>query len=127
MDERSRTHRLIIAVFLLVLYLVVVLYAFFGVIDYDRAANFWTGLSFAGLSFVLAAALILFNITTGSLKIGFFAPLVAATVIYGLVINAFNFLLMDALSHPLFLLVHLVLLFLYCLAALPLYYMGRRQ
>lgn len=126
MEKNTRSKGSLIGIigFLLAFYLIIVLYIFFVMLDLDRGANFWIGLSFEGIGYFLLAFLLFGRIASGRMRIGFFAPLVIVSIIYTLLLNTVNFIGIALFSRAVLVLAHLFLLFIYCLIALPMAYIG---
>lgn len=89
--------------------------------------NFLSALLFEIIGFALLTYFILGFISTQSKKIGFLVPLIISTLLYTLVLDFLNLVLVSILPSVVFVLFNLVLLFIYCLTSVPMYIMGNRS
>lgn len=117
---------LVLSAFLLLFYMAIVLYVFFAVIHIDTLANFVSGMAFEIIGFCALACLILGNIFSKPLKTGFFVPLITVTIIYTIILDVINILLIATIGHVFFILLNFVLLFFYFMVSVPMYIMGKR-
>lgn len=123
METKGSTAALVLG--LLFFYIVIIMYIFFGVIHDNAGDNFITALFFEFIGFMLLAFLVMVNILAKLIKTGFFVPLIMVTVIYTLILDVLNMVLIG-INHRYFLLVNLVLLLIYGVIATPMYIMGRK-
>lgn len=81
---------------------------------------------FGIIGFLALAYFIFCNMFSNPIKVGYFVPLVMTTVIYTIVLDVINIACITSVSSVFFTLIHLVILFVYCLVSIPMYLMGRR-
>ena len=115
-----------ISLFLIAFYAVIVMYTLFFVLNIKTLENYPTALMFECIGIGLLAFFILGNILWKPMKIGYFVPLIAVTILYIICLNAINMALVSTLRRELFVLSNLGILFVYCLVSLPMYVMGKR-
>ena len=82
--------------------------------------------AFEIIGFLALAYFIFCNMFSNPVKVGYFVPLVMTTVIYTIVLDVINIACITSVSSVFFTLIHLVILFVYCLVSIPMYLMGRR-
>ena len=82
--------------------------------------------AFEIIGFLALAYFIFCNMFSNPIKVGYFVPLVMTTVIYTIVLDVINIACITSVSSVFFTLIHLVVLFVYCLVSIPMYLMGRR-
>lgn len=82
--------------------------------------------AFEIIGFLALAYFIFCNMFSNPIKVGYFVPLVMTTVIYTIVLDVINIACITSVSSVFFTLIHLVILFVYCLVSIPMYLMGRR-
>lgn len=82
--------------------------------------------AFEIIGFLVLAYFIFCNMFSNPIKVGYFVPLVMTTVIYTIVLDVINIACITSVSSVFFALIHLVVLFVYCLVSIPMYLMGRR-
>lgn len=82
--------------------------------------------AFGIIGFLALAYFIFCNMFSNPIKVGYFVPLVMTTVIYTIVLDVINIACITSVSSVFFTLIHLVVLFVYCLVSIPMYLMGRR-
>lgn len=82
--------------------------------------------AFGIIGFLALAYFIFCNMFSNPVKVGYFVPLVMTTVIYTIVLDVINIACITSVSSVFFTLIHLVILFVYCLVSIPMYLMGRR-
>ena len=117
----------IMSTFMICFYIVIVLFTFFAVLHIDVLSNFLMALVFEIIGFVLLAYFILGNVWSKSLKVGYFVPLLMVTVIYTILLDVINMLFVATMIKSHFILVNLILLFVYCMIAIPMYVMGKNN
>ena len=110
----------------LVFYIGIVLYSFFAILHIQTLANFGSAIFFELIGFALLAYFIIVNLSAKPIKTGYFVPLVMVTVIYTVLLDVINFVFIMIMPHIFFVLLHLTLLFLYCVISIPMYIMGKR-
>lgn len=116
----------VLSCFLWVFYVVIMLYVFFAVLNINTLENFVSALIFEIIGFLALAYFIFCNMFSNPIKVGYFVPLVMTTVIYTIVLDVINIACITSVSSVFFILIHLVVLFVYCLVSIPMYLMGRR-
>ena len=62
-----------------------------------------------------------------NLKVGYFIPLVMVTIVYSLLVYILNMALIATITISFLLLLNCVLLFVYCLIAIPMFVMGKNK
>jgi len=116
----------ILSCFLWVFYVAIIMYVFFAVLKIDTLDNFVSALVFEIIGFVALAYFVFCNMFSRPIKIGYLIPLIMTTVIYTIALDVINFACITSVSSVQFTLIHLILLFVYCLVSIPMYLMGRR-
>ena len=124
MNGKSTTVGL--SLFLVAFYIVIILYVMFEIIGINTLENFGTALSFEITGFILLIYFVMANIWGKKFKTGFYVPLVVATILYTILLDALNMALVSVISHSIFTLLNMVLLFIYGLISVPMYIMGKR-
>ncbi len=109
---------------MLLFYFVIVMYTLLAVVHVNGFLNLIGSMVFEGIGFVLLACLVLSNILFRNIKIGYYAPLIMITVFYILLLNVINLFCVKIMPNSLFILVNLIVLFAYCLLAIPMYIKG---
>ena len=115
-----------LSAFALGFYFLIVLYIFFAILHIDALKNFETALAFELVGFFLLLYFILGNIFFKPIKIGFYIPILITTVLYTVFLDLINIVLIASMPSVYFILIHLILLFIYCIISIPMYIMGRR-
>lgn len=115
-----------LSAFALGFYFLIVLYIFFAILHIDALKNFETALAFELVGFFLLLYFILGNIFFKPIKIGFYIPILITTVLYTVFLDLINMVLIASMPNVYFILIHLILLFIYCIISIPMYIMGRR-
>lgn len=110
----------------LILYISIIMYVFFAILQIETLANFESAMAFEIIGFLLLAYLIMGNLLSKRIKTGFFAPLIIGTVVYTVILDAINIAFVTVMPHIFFVLLNFVLLFICCLISMPMYIMGRR-
>lgn len=116
----------VLSCFLWVFYVAIILYVFFAVLNISTLENFASALIFEIVGFLALAWFILCNVFTKPIKVGYFVPLVMVTIIYTTILDIVNIVCIATIGGEFFLLLHMILLFVYCLVSIPMYLMGRR-
>ena len=116
----------VLSCFLWVFYLAIILYVFFVVLNINTLENFVPALIFEIIGFLALAYFIFFNMSLASIKVGFFVPLLMTTFIYTIVLDVINIAYITSVDSVFFTLIHLMVLFVYCLVSIPMYLMGKR-
>lgn len=106
--------------------MVIIIYVLFAVININNSENFASALIFEIIGFLILVYIILGNIFSNSIKIGYYIPLVMVTVIYTIILDIINIACITTIGSKFFILIHLALFFVYCLFFIPMYLMGRR-
>jgi hypothetical protein len=109
-----------------VFYVAIILYVFYAVLNINTLENCVSALVFEIIGFIALAYFILCNMFSKPIKVGYFVPLLMVTVIYTIVLDIVNIVCITSVSSAFFTLLHLVILFIYCLVSIPMYLMGRR-
>lgn len=122
----SKITALVMRFFLLAFYVAIVLYVLLGVLHIDSMENFLVGIIFQIIGFCVLFFLILAGAGEQKLHLGYFVPIFIITVIYTVLLNVINMVAIAYAGKSIFLLLHLLLLFVYCLITMPMYYMGRK-
>lgn len=115
----------ILSLFLLCFYIGIIMYVMFRILHVEVLANFETAIAFEVIGFLLLICFVLCGICAGALKVGYYVPLMIATILYTIILDMINFLCVTEMRHIWFVLLHFVLLFVYCLISIPMYIMGR--
>lgn len=126
MKEKSKAMIMALSMFLLVFYVAIILYIFFGVIHIQVLHNYVTGMVFEIIGFGFLGFLVLGNMLSHSIKTGYSVPIVMVTIIYTILLDTLNIAGSLTMPGPFFTLFHLILLFVYCLVLIPMYVMGKR-
>lgn len=113
--------------FLLLFYVAIIMMAFFPVLHIDALKNFVSALIFEIIGIILLAYFILGTICTEEKKIGFIVPLIICTIVYTVLLDIMNLALVATMPGALFILTNMILLFVYCLIAIPMFIMGRKE
>lgn len=116
----------VLSLFLIFIYIAIIMYIFFGVVHVNTLVNFQSAIIFELIGFFILTYLVFSNILSKTIKIGFFVPLVIVTIVYTIILDIVNIVLVVTMPHVFFLLINLVLLFIYCLVSIPMYIMGRK-
>ena len=112
--------------FIIGFYVAIIMYVFFAILHIDTLANYVSAMTFEIIGFCLLAYFVLGNILAKPIKTGYFVPLIMATIVYTIALDVVNLACVTTMSNVFFILVNLILLFIYCLVAIPMYIMGRR-
>lgn len=126
MHNKGKTLTFAMTTFLLLFYIAIIMYVFFFIIHIDGFQNFIAGMIFEMIGFFALTALLLGNIISGKIKTGYFVPMLIIAIVYNIFLDIFNIFGIMAVSSGFFILLHFVLLFLYCLLSIPMYLMGKR-
>ena len=116
---------LALSTLLLCFYFASIMYIFFVILHIHFLPNFAVAMFFEVIGFCFLAVLILKNIASKSIKTGYFISLVIITIFYTVLLDILNMFGIIFITAPFFVLLHVVLLFLYCLVAIPMYIVGR--
>lgn len=117
----------IVSLLMLGFYAAIVFYIFFAVIHINIFGNFVAAIVFEIIGIALLAIFIMQNILCGSIKTGYFVPLIIVTVVYTIILDAINIVYIALMPNVFFVLINLVLLFVYCMISAPMYIMGRKN
>lgn len=112
--------------FILAFYAGIVMYLLFALLYREDSVNFGSAVVFEIISLVLLVYLVMGNILSKQIKTGYFIPLIMAAVVYTVVLDGVNIAYIANMTQPGFVLMHLILLFIYCLISMPIFVMGRR-
>lgn len=116
----------LLSCFLGIFYIAIILYIFFAILNINTLENFVSALIFEIIGFCALAFFIFYNIFSKPIKVGYIVPLIMVTIIYTVILDVINIACVASLGHAIFVLIHMVLLFVYCLVSIPMYLMGRR-
>ena len=116
----------VLSCFLWVFYVAIILYVFFAVLNINTLENFLSAMIFEIIGFIALAYFIFRSVSSKPIKVGYFVPLVMITVVYTVVLDVINIVCVTFVGSVFFTLIHLVVLFIYCLVSIPMYLMGRR-
>ncbi len=111
---------------LLLFYMGIISFVFVAILDAFDRDNGIAAMIFEIIGFLFLAVFVLKNIVDRTVKYGYFVPLITVTVIYTVILDYINMVLIDKISNKYFILINLVVLFLYCLVSVPMYLMGRK-
>lgn len=123
---RKRFLSIFLSISALIFYIGIILYSFFAILHIQTLANFGSAVFFELIGFALLAYFIIVNLSARPIKIGYFVPLVMVTFIYTVLLDVINFAFVMIVPHIFFILLHLTLLFIYCVISIPMYVMGKR-
>ncbi|SFR64850.1 hypothetical protein [[Clostridium] aminophilum] len=115
-----------LAMFATCLYIVIIMYVFMMVLRIQNMENFETAIGFEIVGFALLAYFILGNIGSNRIKTGYFVPLLMVTVIYTILLDTINIAFVAKISNVMFVLIHFVVLLVYCIVSIPMYILGKR-
>jgi len=115
-----------LSAFLLLFYAVVILYSLFAIVQIHTLSNFPIGMLFEIIGLCILAVVILSAVSSRSIKLAYQVSLIIVTLLYTIILDAVNLALIAALDGALFGLLHLGLLFVYCLVSIPMYIVGKR-
>lgn len=115
-----------LSAFVICFYIFIVMYVFFEILHTDTLANFETGMIFEIIGFLFLTYFILGSLISKTIKTGFFVPLLMVTVLYTILLDIINIVLITSMPHVFFVLANLILLFIYCMISIPMYIMGKR-
>lgn len=114
-----------LSLFMLCFYIGIIMYVMFRILHVDVLANFEAAMAFELIGFLLLTHFVLCGIWTGTIKTGYFVPLMMVTILYTVILDIINFWCVTEMKNVWFVLVHFVLLFVYCMISIPMYIMGR--
>lgn len=127
MNNQNKSFALHMALLLLLFYTIIVGYILFGVVNIFLSDNFVSGIVFQTIGIMILIYLIVLNISNrGIIKTGFFVPIISFTIIYTIILDIINFLFSFTLHPKIFLMLHLILLFVYLTIVVPMVIMGKR-
>lgn len=84
------------------------------------------GITFEVIDFLILLFFVFIKMSRNNLKTGYFVPLLVITVLYTIILNTMNFVGIAIMPNAFFMLIHLVVLFVYCSVSVPMYLMGLR-
>lgn len=111
--------------FFLLFYMGIIMYVFFAIININAFKNFETAMAFEMIGFLLLIYFVMSNVLSGSIKTGFFVPLLMVTIAYTIILDVLNIAFVIIMPHVFFVLIHFVILFIYSLISIPMYIMGK--
>lgn len=123
----NRVTKIVLSCFLLLFYFTIVMYVFLAVMHVEVLHNFVAGMVFESIGFLLLLIFILKSIFSQTMKVGYFVPVLIVMIVYIIVLNILNMLAIAVLPSPVFILLNLVLLFIYCMITIPMYIMGKNK
>ncbi len=116
----------VFASLLIVFYVSIIMYVFFGVAHIETLENFVAAIIFEIIGFILLAFFVLTNIFGRGIKVGYFASLIGITIFYTIILDVINLVFVRTISNSFFVLINLIVLFVYCLISVPIFIMGRK-
>lgn len=120
-----RRGKLALILFLLAFYMFIMMYVFFAIIHIDALDNFIMAMLFEVAGFCVLMGSLWNAFFSKSMKLGFRVPLLMTTVGYTVLLNLINCIGVTAVKSQYFILLHIALLFLYCLVTIPIYIAGK--
>ena len=114
-----------LSLFMLCFYIGIIMYVMFRILHVDVSANFEAAMAFEVIGFLLLTYFVLCGVWMTNMKTGYFVPLMMVTILYTIILDVINFWCVTAMKNVWFVLVHFVLLFIYCLISVPMYIMSR--
>lgn len=124
--EKKKSLTLVMTLFLLCFYMAIVMYVFFAVLHIEALKNFVCAMLFELLGFAFLVGIVISNIVDKSMKTGYFISLLMVTIFYNAILDVINMLFIFMMNNIFFVLVHLVLLFIYCIITVPMFLVGRK-
>lgn len=115
----------ILTAFAIGFYIAIIMYALFSVIHIETLPNYATSMFFELISFFILSFLILGNLIRKTIKIGYYVPLLLVTLMYIIVLDVINMVLITMIPNSYCVLVNLIILFIYCVIAIPMYILGK--
>lgn len=122
-----KVKELMISVIGIILYIAFVLIAEFCVVHINQYASFGAAVIFTLLSLLAISIVVLLQATTNIFRIQWFAPIIAVTFLYLLIVDIMNFLLVRLLSSGMFILMHMAIILLYYVVIAPMILMGIKK
>ncbi len=122
----KKEHMAIAAGCLLLFYMGIMMYVLFPVLRIDTLKNCECSILFESIGFLLLTWVILSNILSPRIKTGFLVPIIMVTVIYTVILHGITIVCAAIMPPVFFILLHVLILFLYCLLSMPMYIMGKR-
>lgn len=123
--SKSKSITLALATVIMCFYFMIVTYVLFVVTKIHLLHNFFVGITFEFIGFILLAAVILGNVLSKSISTGYFVSLIFVTILYTVFLNVLNMAAILVMPGTLFVLLHMILLFVYCVVSVPMYIMGK--
>ena len=120
-----RRGKMALTMFLLMFYMFIMMYVFFAIIHIDALDNFIMAMLFEAVGFCILMGSIWNAFFSKSMKLGFRVPMLITTVGYTVLLNLINCIGIAAVNSQYFILLHIALLFLYCLVTIPIYVVGK--
>lgn len=125
-QKKSKTLVLSMTGLIVAFYIAITLYILFAIVEIDALENFIAGMIFEFIAFIMLCVVIFGKILLGNFETGYFIPLVMVTIVYVALVNVLNMFLVALIPSVVFVLIHLVLLFVYCFVAVPMFIMGKK-
>lgn len=127
MNRSKNTKTMLLpGIFLLLFYFGIMMYILFEIVHISLLPNFAVGIVFELIGFLLLLAAVFSKLLAKPLAAGYFIPLVIVAAAYTILLNVMNTIVIVLLPFSFFLLLHLILLFVYCLLSIPMFIMGKR-
>lgn len=82
-ENKSKSITLALTTVIMCFYFMIVTYVLFAVTKIHLLHNFFVGITFEFIGFILLAAVILGNVLSKSISTGYFVSLIFVTIIYG--------------------------------------------
>ncbi len=125
MSEKGKRKTMLLGMALLLLffYILIIMYVFFIVIKIYFFPTFAAALLFEGIGVCALAAIILMACGSWRIKASYLISLSVFTVLYIFFLNLLNMLGGVFIQPVFFILLHMGLLFVYCLVSVPMYTM----
>lgn len=111
---------------MLLFYIIIITYILFNIVHINKYENFICGLIFECIGYIILIGFVIQNIFRKNIKTGYFIPLVLSTVLYTILLDAVNIYGTGDMNNSSFFLVHMMLLFIFLLIALPMFIKGKQ-
>lgn len=109
-----------------IFYMILIMYIFLVILTpVYNVVNFAFAILFEIVGFMILAYFILGSIFLRQVKVGYIVPLVLLTIFYTAVLDVINIVFVVTMPSAFFVFWNLVLLFVYCLIAIPMYVMSK--
>lgn len=121
----KKNHSLTFPIFILAFYALIIGVVCLAMRLYELV-NFPVGICFEVIGWCILFAVLTITSWAKSNKSAYQISLIFTTLIYTVVLDAVNLLLIDKTDNGGFVLLHLILLFVYCLVSIPMVIEGKR-